>query len=480
MERPELRRWWDRSGLAPGPAPDLGVRSVAVTGGDPVLAVRHRVGGAAAAALALVGAHAARRHLERGGAAQSVAVDVADATATLLGFVFQQVDGLDLNRHRNATIEQYLTGDGRWIHLHGGFPHLADGLLHLLGLGPESVEDRSAIAAAVQRWDGAALEDAIAAAGLCGALVRSSAEWRRHPQGAHLATLPAVTVERIGAGDAAPRTSGPASAQARAGPGGPLHGVRVLDQTRVLAGPTCGRTLASLGADVLRVSAPHLPSIEPFAIDTGHGVRHAHVDLRDAPGRAAFAALARNCDVVVQSYRPGALDRYGAAVQDLVAQRPGVVVVQISCYGSTGPWAERPGWEQLAQSVTGVSWDEGTGDGGAGDQVPSLLPAAATDYTTGYLAAAGAVHALRRRDAEGGSWLVRASLAQTAMWIQDAGLVSDPGAAVGLGDVAARMVTTPTAWGPLRHLPPALVLSATPCRWDRPPEPLGTSRAAWD
>jgi crotonobetainyl-CoA:carnitine CoA-transferase CaiB-like acyl-CoA transferase len=453
---------------------------VTVIGEDPVLAVRHRVGGAAAAALALVGDHAARRHLARGGSDQSVTVEVAEAAATLLGFVFQQVEGVDLTRHRNATIDQYLTGDGRWIHLHGGFPHLADGLLGLLGLGSESVEDRDAIAAAVQRWDGDGLEEAIAAAGLCGALVRSPAEWQRHPQGAHLAMLPAVTVERIGEGDPGPPVADADAARERPGPPRPLDDIRVLDQTRVLAGPTCGRTLASLGADVLRVSAPHLPSIDPFVIDTGHGVRHSLVDLRNAPGRAAVAALVRHCDVVVQSYRPGALDRYGAAVQDLVEMRPGVVVVQISCYGSTGPWAGRPGWEQLAQSVTGVSWDEGTGDGGAGDQVPSLLPAAATDYTTGYLAAAGAVHALRRRDTEGGSWLVRASLAQTAMWIQGAGLVSDPGAAAGLGDVAARMVTTPTAWGSLQHLPPALVLSATPCRWDRPPEPLGASQAAWD
>lgn len=167
-----------------------------VIGEDPVLAVRHRVGGAAAAALALVGDHAARRHLARGGSDQSVTVEVGEAAATLLGFVFQQVEGVDLTRHRNATIDQYLTGDGRWIHLHGGFPHLADGLLGLLGLGSESVEDRDAIAAAVQRWDGDGLEEAIAAAGLCGALVRSPAEWQRHPQGAHLAMLPAVTVDR--------------------------------------------------------------------------------------------------------------------------------------------------------------------------------------------------------------------------------------------------------------------------------------------
>lgn len=453
----------------------VGVQA-SVAGDDPVLSARHRVGGAAAAALSVAGAQAALHHCEHGGPPQSVGVDVVDAATTLLGFALQQAPGLDLYRHRNATIDHYRTADGRWFFLHGGFPHLAAGLLDLLGL-PAGVEpEREAVAAAVARRDGQLLEDDIAAAGLCGTLVRPPAEWRDHPQGEHLAELPAVTIERLGEGCDPPRPAGPVLVDDEGAR--PLDGVRVLDQTRVLAGPTCGRTLASFGAQVLRIGSPQLPSIESFVIDTGHGKRNAFVELDADEGRAAFATLVRGSDVVVQGYRPGALDRLGASIDDLVSLRPGVVVVQVSCYGSTGPWATRRGWEQLAQSVSGMSWAEGTVDAN-GERVPSLVPAAATDYTTGYLAAAGAIAALRRREVEGGSWLVRASLAQTAMWIQGGGLVAEPDSAGGLGDVAARQVTTPTAWGSLTHLAPVVRMSATPCRWDLPPQPLGASPPTW-
>jgi crotonobetainyl-CoA:carnitine CoA-transferase CaiB-like acyl-CoA transferase len=471
-----LQDWWARSGLDPGPEASEISRSVVVTGDDPVLGVAHRVGGAAAAALALVGAQAAVHHVERGGPAQSVSVDVSSAAASLLGFALQRIDGYDLQRHHNATIDQYPTADGRWIHLHGGFPHLADGLLELLSLPPGALDDRGAVAEAVALWHGEELEESVADAGLCAALVRSPVEWGVHPQGAHLASLPAVTIERLG--DEPQRTRrrrvrGPYVDRSR-----PLDGVRVLDQTRVLAGPTCGRTLASLGAEVLRIGAPRLPSIEPFVIDTGHGKRNAIVDLATSDGASAFAALVSGADVVVQGYRQGALDRYGASPAELVAMRPGVVVVQITCYGSTGPWATRAGWEQLAQSATGMSWDEGAEDS-SGCRVPAQVPAAVCDYTTGYLAAAGVIAALRRRDAEGGSWLVRASLAQTAMWIQGAGHVADLRRPSGLDRTIADLDATDTVWGLLHHLPPVLGLSATPCRWDRPPEPLGSSPALW-
>lgn len=469
MDDVALAAWWSRTGLDEGVG--VGTVDVAVAGADPVFAARHRIGEGAAAALALVGAHAAVRHRDRGGPDQTVRVDVTAAATTLVGFALQQAEGIDLVRHRNALIRPYRARDGRWIHLHGGFPHLAAGLLDLLGLPRDAEEDAAAIGAAVAAHDGDVLEDAIAAAGLCGALVRSPGEWAGHPQGAHLAGLPAVTLERIG--DAPPVVpAAPSGDRPR-----PLDGVRVLDQTRVLAGPTCGRTLASLGASVLRVGAERLPSIEPFVVDTGHGKRNTFLDLAQARDRAAFESLVAGADVVAQGYRPGALDRYGASPAHLATLRPGLVVVQISCYGSTGPWADRPGWEQLAQSTSGMSWVEGDLDRG-GD--PVLLPAAATDYTTGYLAAAGVLAALRRRATEGGSWLVRASLCQTAGWFAGAGLLDGPVvAAAGPGDVAARRTVTDTAWGRLTHLAPVLQLRATPCRWDRPPEPLGASPPAW-
>lgn len=468
MDGKALAERWDALGLPPGPGADE--VEVTVTGGDPVLPSRHRVGEGAAAALAFVGREAVALHRRRGGPASEVRIDVTAAAASLLGFALQRADGIDLTRVRNATVAPYPTADGRWIHLHGGFPHLAAGLLDLLGLPAGSEDDAGSIAAAVAGHEGAALEDAIAAAGLCGALVRSPEEWAAHPQGRHLGHLPVVTVERLG--DAPVEVPGAVGGRHPR----PLDGLRVLDQTRVLAGPTCGRTLASLGAQVLRVGAERLPSIEPFVVDTGHGKRNAFVDLAHPEGRATFRRLVTDADVVTQGYRPGALDRYGATADDLIALRPGLVVVQLSCYGSTGPWGGRPGWEQLAQSASGMAWVEGEMDAGG---APRLTPAAATDYTTGYLAAAGALVALGRRAVEGGSWLVRASLVQTAGWLLGGAPRPHPSAAVGLGDVAALQTATETAWGRLTHLQPALELAAAPCRWDRAPQRLGVSPPSW-
>ena len=468
MDPDALVERWAALGLVPGPGADR--VPVEVIASDPVLPTVHRIGEGAAAALAFAGREAVALHTGRGGPDQHVRVDVGAAAASLLGFALQRAEGIDLTRVRNATIAPYPTADGRWLHLHGGFPHLAAGLLELLGLPPGSEDDAEGIAGAVAGWEAQALEDAIADAGLCGAVVRAPAEWAAHPQGRHVAGLPVVTVERIGEAPAEP-LGPPAGGGSR-----PLDGVRVLDQTRVLAGPTCGRTLASMGAGVLRVGAERLPSVEPFVVDTGHGKRNAFVDLATDDGRSTYLDLVAGADVVAQGYRPGALDRYGASPTDLAARRPGVVVVQVSCYGATGPWAARPGWEQLAQSTSGMAWvDGGMDDGGA----PRLTPAAATDYTTGYLAAAGALVALGRRSVEGGSWLVRASLVQTAGWLLSATPAADPTGAPGLPDLVGLQATTDTSWGRLTHLRPALGLSATPCRWDRPPEPLGTSPPAW-
>jgi len=433
---------------------------VELHGSDPVLQSRFPAGEAAAVALALCGSAAARIGELRELPAQRVRVGVLEAATTLLGFLFQRVDGgFDLARHRNASIDFYRAGDERWIHLHGGFPHLCDGLLELLGCALE----REEIARAVAKYTAFELEEAVAERGLCAAAVRSQAEWAAHPQGLALAQLPAVELRRFGEAAAQPL---PAASR-------PLAGLRVLDLTRVLAGPTCGRTLAEHGAEVLRVGAERLPSIEPFVVETGRGKRNAFLDLDVAADRERLRRLVREADVLCQGYRSGGLERRGFGPQALTELRPGIVVAEINCYGHSGPWARRAGWEQLAQTVTGIAEAEG------GSEPPRLIPAAATDYTTGYLAAFGVISALARRASEGGSWLVRASLCQTAMWLTRLGAELDPAAATGLGNVASRLGSTHTAWGHLTHLAPVVEMAHTPARWELPPAPLGTHPAAW-
>jgi crotonobetainyl-CoA:carnitine CoA-transferase CaiB-like acyl-CoA transferase len=432
---------------------------VTISGSDPVLDTCHRPAEAAAAALGLLGAWSARIGEQRGGEPQKVHVDTTAAAASLLGFLFQSAEKLDLTRHQNPLTALYPTADDRWIHLHGGFPHLADGLTALLDCDATT----EAVGAAVKTWSGDALEDAIADAGLCAALARTTTEWSLHPQGAALEGVGTVTIRRIG--DAAPRHRTPAVQ--------PLGGIRVADLTRVLAGPTCGRSLAAHGADVLRIGSSKLPSVEPYVIETGHGKRCAFVDLDDDEGLQRLLGLVADADVFCQSYRKGSLAERGLGPEELAELAPGLIYASISCYGHVGPWARRGGWEQLAQTTSGIAM------AGALDGVPRLIPAAATDYTTGYLAAAGALIALSRQIDEGGSWLVEASLCQTSQWIQSGGTDCDPAAATGVGDVNARRQTVDTAWGTVAHLPPVEELEHTPARWRRPPASLGTHDLSW-
>jgi len=488
-----LRSLLEELGLPP--APDARIH-----GRDPVLPTRFRIGEAAAAAIATCGAAAAAIHQQRGGPPQSVRVDVARAAAALLSFAFQRLEGgRELRRPAldNPTVALYPTADDRWIHLHGGFPHLERGTLDLL----RAPRDRDTVARRVREWKALELEDALAERGLCGAVVRSADEWHAHPQGRSVGAEPLVAVERVGDAPApdwrrtdrphgGQRADGPAARRPHADrsrlarptgtpaayrpPGDrPLSGVRVLDLTRVLAGPTVGRTLAEHGADVLKLTAPHLPSIEPFVVDTGHGKRSAHLDLRDPANVRRLHDLVREADVVVDGYRPGALAKRGLSEEELRAANPALVHVQISCYGHTGPWHTRRGWEQLAQTASGIAHEQGA------PGPPALLPAAATDYTTGYLAAAGTMAALHRRAEEGGAWRVRASLTRTAMWLL--ALERAEGEPTGLDPerVAQWQTATDTEWGRLVHLAPVVEMERIPTRWDASAAPLGTHPASW-
>lgn len=439
---------------------------IAIRGEDPVLGTQLRVGEAAAAALAAVGVGTDDLWRLRGGAPQALAVDVRAAAASLLSFALLRAPGLRAERRPPPSTDLFRARDG-WIHLHGGFPHLHEGTLALLGCA----DDAGAIARAVAGWDAQALEDALAERGLCGARLRAESEWRAHPQGAALAATPLVEVERIGDAPPCPLPGLRAGAEGAR----PLAGVRVLDLTRVLAGPTCARTLAEHGAEVLHVRAPQLPSIEPFVVDTNPGKRSCHLDLARPDDAARLRALVADADVFSQGYRSGSLARRGFGAEALAALRPGLVVVSIDCYGHTGPWAERPGWEQLAQTASGMAHAH------AGAERAAIVPAAVTDYTTGHLAALGVLRALARRVAEGGTWHVRVSLARTAMEILTLPRASPGTAPVGLdaGVVAEYGISMETAWGPLQRLGPVLRMSETPPGWSRPPVPLGSDPPTW-
>jgi len=272
-----------------------------------------------------------------------------------------------------------------------------------------------------------------------------------------------VSIEKIG--ESAPE---PVSTS----PDRPLSGVRALDLSRLLAGPTNGRTLAEHGAEVLLVNSPRLTNIPAFVMDTSHGKRSCCLDLDDPEGVATLRSLVAASDVFSQGYRGGSLAHRGFGPEALAELRPGIVVVTINCYGDVGPWRLRPGWEQMAQTVSGLA----VGQGGADH--PVLVPAAACDYTTGYLAALGTMAALRRRAREGGSYHVRASLCQTAGWFA-ATAADRPVDATGFGDVDSYLMTSDTPFGRLHHLAPVAQLPVTPARWEQPTRPIGSDPPSW-
>jgi hypothetical protein len=305
------------------------------------------------------------------------------------------------------------------------------------------------------------LEDAIAARRGCATVIRTAQEWRDHPQG-RLVEQWSVAV---------PSSDGsPAGTRWRPSPARPLDGLRVLDLTRVLAGPTCGRTLAAFGADVLHVRGPDVPFVPAFVIDTGHGKRQAHADFGDPGQLAKLRTIARHADVVVQGYRPGVVARYGLDEESLRSDGFTGVFGSVSAFGHDGPWSDRAGWEQLAQSTSGLCLHP------LGDDRPTMLPCAATDYTTGFALAAGIMDALHDALTDGRARRVDASLCQTAHWILAAGRLDTERSPSGVVPTLQRSVG---GFGVIDHLGPCVAVEGLDVGWTRPTTPLGDGLLSW-
>jgi crotonobetainyl-CoA:carnitine CoA-transferase CaiB-like acyl-CoA transferase len=452
------------AGLSGDAANGGGEPPVEILGDDPCLDTPFKVGAASAAALAAQGVAFQKIWRMRGGSPQRVKVDVAAAALATFGIAYQSQHGypIALPEPDYPTVGLYPTRDERFILINGGYPHLRDGLLDLLGCA----DSRLALERAIARWDAAELEDATAAHGLCGVMIRSPQEWQAHPQGAAIADMPVVEIRKIG--DSPPEPFGPAHR--------PLDGIRVLDLTHVIAGPTCAKSLAEQGATVLHITCPRRPRLLPFDVDTGHGKLSAFLDLIRPEDRSTLKTLVKTADVFSQSYRPGKIAGFGFSPEALAQMRPGIVAVSFNCYGHAGPWRTRPGFEQLAQGATGMAVVQGTADN------PQLAPTYPNDYITGFLGAFGALAALIRRAEEGGSYHVRVSLCRTAMWLQSLGMVDHallPPAAPAPDYLKQFIVDGDSAFGRLSYFGPVLQMSETPSRWDLPAAPLGAHPAVW-
>ncbi|MGW5125655.1 CoA transferase [Streptomyces sp. NPDC004069] len=356
------------------------------------------------------------------------------------------------------------TADG-WVRTHANYPHHRERLLCALDV-PDDV-DR--VASALAERSATDVEEAVYAAGGLAVALRTPEEWAAHEQSVAVAARPLVERERLDETHA--RVLPPVASA----PLLPATGLRVLDLTRVLAGPVATRTLALLGADVLRVDAPDRPEEAGLHADTGFGKRSAALDL--ATDRAAFEELLAEADVVVTGYRPGALDRFGLSPDALAERRPGLVVAQLSAWGAYGPWGGRRGFDSLVQVATGIAATEGS------PEQPGALPAQALDHGTGYLLAAAVLRALTEQTREGGTRLLRLALARTASWLTRA----DVGPTTGAHVIEGSAYDGPDPWlggttsriGHLRHALPAVTFTDAPPAWSRPPSPWGTDTRRW-
>ena len=355
------------------------------------------------------------------------------------------------------------TADGRWLRFQANYPHLRAATLGVLGTS----EDGDEIAAVVAESKADEIEAAVVAGGGAAAASRTVAEWAAHPQGAAVAAEPLVAVEQTGQRDVdwAPV------------PERPLAGLRVLDMTRVLAGPMATRLLAGFGAQVLRVDPPDYD--EPNGIGSGDltlGKRCAVLDIKTADGRAQFAELLAGADLLIHGLRPGALDGLGFDAATRQAISPGLIEVTLSAYGWTGPWRNRRGSDTLVQNSTGMALAGGTW---AGTDKPYRWPLSIIDHSTGYLMAAAAVAAVARRTRTGHGSVSRVSLARVAHWLTS-GPAQDDEEQLELplsGPLDSAVFDSPI--GPVRRLRWPMEVTGAPFRFDRPGDPFGSSVPRW-
>jgi crotonobetainyl-CoA:carnitine CoA-transferase CaiB-like acyl-CoA transferase len=413
---------------------------------------------AAAATVAASGLAAALLWQLRSGKAQWVDVSTRHAEAAFWGEHYLRIDGMEPPDHWGPVAGLHQCGDGRWVRIHANYPHMEAGVLEILGCE----RSKDAARAALKSWSAQDFEDAAAEKGMVVVMMRSPEEWAEHPHARGLAILPLFDIEKIG--DAPPEPLPREGGQA-------LSGVRVLDLTRVIAGPVSGRTLAAHGADVLRISSTRLPR-DPLSleIDGGRGKRSAFIDLKAPDGQTQLETLVRSADVFTQGYRPGAIAGRGFSPERLAELRPGIVSVNLSAWGHEGPWADRRGFDSIVQTASGINWAEGEAAGAGG---PQPLPCQALDHCSGYLLALGAMAGLYKRATEGGSWRVRVALARTGRWLESLGRVPDAfaGGAKAPSKVDDLLMAVNSDYGRLDVIRHAARLSETPADSGRPPIP---------
>lgn len=455
------------AGVGVGVGADAAAGAVSFTGSG-TLESFYPVSSLASASVAVAGLAAAELRtaagvgVSTGGAGPAVVVDRALADAWF-GSALRPI-GWELPSPWDPIAGDYRSVDG-WIRLHTNAPHHRAAALRVLGVPAE----RAAVADAVASWAAGELESAVVAERGCAAELRTPAAWAVHPQGAAVMAEPLVHRERTEApGDAASSRWAPTDAQ-------PLAGLRVLDLTRVLAGPVATRLLAGLGAQVLRIDPPSWdePGVVP---EMTIGKRAARIDAHDPAGLERLLELLAGSDVLVSGYRADALERLGLGDAVRAALRPGLVDVSLDAYGHSGPWADRRGFDSLVQMSSGIA---SAGLDAGSSEKPTPLPVQALDHATGYLVAAAALAGLAVRVRDGAGTRARLSLARTAVELVKARTLGADAAPRAGRHAAWRSTPLSTPWGAAELLPPPLTVAGHPLAWRLPPRPLGSDDPLW-
>ncbi len=449
---------WRDAGL-----PDAELAQIDVPEAEPSLPSSFNVGAAAQASIGAAALAAELIYAQRTGVNQDVRVPRSAAELECTGYF--QLDGTTPRAWAKFS-GLYAAADGH-VRIHANFDHHRDGVLELLGLSDASQVEREELASALSGWRAEAFEDQAAERGLVVAMVRSFDAWDRHPHAIAARDIPLVGFTKIGD---APAASLSACTRQEV----PLKDVRVLDLTRVLAGPICGRTLAAYGADVLLVNSPDLPNISAI-IDTSRGKRSTHIDLKQPEGAAMLERLLADTHVFVQGYRPGGLEHLDFGPEAMAARHPGIVYVSLSAYGNRGPWSTRRGFDSLVQTATGFNHAEAEA---AGADKPRTLPMPILDFASGYLMAFGAQAALLKQAREGGSWHVEVSLLGTANWLRSLGRLPD-GLERERPDLDDHLVEFPCSDGTLTGMAHAAEFSTTPATWRLQSALPGAHAAEW-
>jgi crotonobetainyl-CoA:carnitine CoA-transferase CaiB-like acyl-CoA transferase len=439
--------------------PDIQPVPVQLTGSGGHLVSRFAVEPTAVAAVGVAMLAAAALHRQRGGSCHAVSVDRGHVAAAVRSERYFRRAGVAAGAGFAPLSRFWPSADG-WVRTHANYPWHRAALLDTLGTS----DDVAAVGAAMAGWQAEDIEQRVFAAGGIAAAVRTLDQWRAHPQGHALAGEPLIGHEL--AGPAHPRRSEGDL---------PASGIRVLDLTRVIAGPVCTRFLAALGAEVLRVDPPSHPDLASGEVaDTLLGKRSAMLDLTARGSGSTLHRLLADADVVVCGYRPGALERFGLTADGLAERHPGLVVAYLDAWGHTGPWSGRRGFDSVVQAPTGIAH----GESPAGAD-PGTLPCQLLDHATGYLAAAAVLDGLRQQVDHGGTIVRRLSLARTAMWLTSTGAPDAPSGPAPVHDPAAWLVELDSIAGPISAVTPPGRLDHRQLTWPSPVTGYGTDRPQW-